>query len=108
MIESTPAVEAPPFPLDVGLVDDVEAALEAAIRRNDAATARLRMTIERCAVALREQGMTAENVLITMRAFVRHSAAAHPPVGMPREHWSADAWLTDIIHWSLVEYFRHE
>src|SRR5881392_3305296 len=44
-----------------------------AVRRRDATQAELRTVIEGCVRLLRDRGMTAGAMLVTMKAFVRHS-----------------------------------
>lgn len=101
-----PAIESPPFPFDTATLKDVAWALAQAIRQHDETVAKLRGAIAGCTTSLRTQGMTAEAVLITMKAFVKHAAVAHPLSNPEGAWWVADAWMDDIIKWCIVEYYR--
>lgn len=101
-----PAIESPPFPFDVAASADVALALAQAIRQHDETVARLRRAVAACTTSLRAQGMAAEAVLITMKAFVKHTAVAHPLSNPEGEWWVADAWMDDIIKWCIIEYYR--
>jgi len=84
----------------------VEQALEKAMHRHLESMADLRRAIETCAGELREHGLPPESMLITMKAFIRHTAASHPPPGTLASSWAADAYLEEIVRWSIAEYYR--
>ena len=66
----------------------------------------LRASVEACVAELRTLSMPPEAVLMTMKALVRHTAREHPPLGYSPSHWAADAFLDQIVQWSVVAYFR--
>lgn len=102
------AVESPPFPFNDTACGNVALALAEAIREQDRSAAKLRQAIAGCTRSLRSLGMLPEAVLITMKAFVKHTAVAHPLSGPDAAWWVADAWMDDIVKWCIVEYFRDE
>src|SRR5690242_13640565 len=75
---SVPAVERPPFPFDLPVSQRVEMALERAIDRHDDTVIELRWAVEACARSLRDQGMSPEATIVTLKAFVKHSANVDP------------------------------
>lgn len=101
-----PAIESPPFPFDATISQDVAWALALAIRQQDETVAKLRAAVAGCTTSLRTQGMSAEAVLITMKAFVKHTSVAHPLSNPEGEWWVADAWMDDIVKWCIIEYYR--
>ena len=104
-----PADEAsviPLFPLNTGNTSAVELALGQAVRSHLDSMVALQTAIEACAGELRDQGIPPESMLITMKAFIRHTACSYPPPGNPASSWAADSYLGDIVRWSIKEYYR--
>ena len=96
----------PLFPLTTGSTTAVEQALGKAVRSHLDSMAALQSAIEACAAELRDKGVPPEGMLITMKAFIRHTAASYPPPGNSASSWAADAYLGDIVRWSIAEYYR--
>ena len=94
------------FPLTPVASARVGTALAAAVRTHDAAMRELQAAIEVCVAELHVLGMQPEVALVTMKAFVRHTAAVHPPPGHARSRDAADALMDDIVHWCIDGYFR--
>jgi len=84
----------------------VEQALERAVQRHLESMATLQQAIEACVLELRAQGLPPETMLVTMKAFIRHTATAHPPPGIAASSWAADGYLEQIVRWSIAEYYR--
>ena len=101
---SGPAI--PLFPLTPGSTSAVEVALAKTIRSHIDSMAALQLAVEACVAELRERGVPPETMLITMKAFIRHTACSHPPPGNPASSWAADAYIADIVRWSIAEYYR--
>ncbi|HKG91094.1 MAG TPA: hypothetical protein VKA84_04310 [Gemmatimonadaceae bacterium] len=106
--EELGAERGPPFSLTLGVTEGVERALEAAVLRHDASMRALRGAIEACVVELHGRGMPPEAVLVTMKAFVRHTAVAHPPYGQFPSSWAADVFMDDIVRWAILAYYRSD
>ena len=103
-----PAAREPPFPLTSVASEHVCRSLQVAVRAHDRSMQELRTAIEACVAELYDQGMLPEAVLITMRAFVQHTATLHPPPGHAPSRSAADIHMEQIIHWCILAYFRHE
>ena len=94
------------FHLTTDATIGVEKALERAMHRHLESMAVLQAAIEACVMELRGRGLPPEQMLITMKAFIRHTAASHPPPGSAASSWAADAYIDEIIRWSIAEYYR--
>jgi hypothetical protein len=98
------AVREPPFSLTPRASARVELALEGAFRVHDSAFKELRASIEACVGELQGQGMLPEAMVITMRAFVEHTAS-HPSAQHPVAARAANLFIDRIIHWSILAYY---
>ena len=98
------AVREPPFSLTPRVSARVELALEAAFRRHDAAIAELRCAIEACVRELQQQGMLPEAMVVTMRAYIQHTAS-HPSADHPTASRVATLLIDEIIRWSILAYY---
>ena len=96
----------PLFPINPGNTSAVELALGKAVRSHLDSMVALQVAVEACAGELRDQGIPPESMLITIKAFIRHTACSYPPPGNPASSWAADAYLGDIVRWSIKEYYR--
>jgi hypothetical protein len=105
VVSLVPAVESPPFPFDVASERRVREALIAAVQRHAETVRELRGATEACVRYLRAQGMLPEAMIITMKAFIRHTGTTHPPPGITQV-WPTDPVLDRMIEWSIAEYFR--
>ena len=94
------------FHLTPGATTAVEIALENAVHRHLASMAALQVAVEACVTEMRGKGLPPEAMIITMKAFIRHTASSHPPPGNPASSWAADAYLEQIIKWSIAQYYR--
>ncbi len=83
-------------------------ALGLAVRRHIPAMYELRRAMEACVREMHDDGASPQRMLIDMKAFVRKSAIAHPPVGYLGSSRAADSFMDEIVHWCIDEYFRGE
>ena len=110
------AVESPPFPFESTAVERLRGSLLQAVRKHEATLAGLRMAVEDCVRHLRAAGMTPEAMLVTMKAFIRHTAVAQATSGGTRQATKAGdvpTWLSDplmerIVGWCIAEYFHED
>jgi hypothetical protein len=103
-VSNLAAVREPPFPFTTRVSARVELALEAAFRRHDAAIAELRFAIEACVRELQQQGMLPEAMVVTMRAYIQHTAS-HPSADHPTASRVASLLIDEIIRWSILAYY---
>ena len=96
----------PLFPFTVGSTSAVELALANTVRSHMDSMAALQLAIEACVAELRDRGVPPEAMLISMKALIRQTARSFPPPGNPASSWAADAYLADIVRWSIAEYYR--
>jgi hypothetical protein len=82
------------------------ALLADAVRRRDATQPELRNVIEGCVRLLRDQGMTAGAMLITMKALVRQSMEQAPPLGHHPSADVAESLMDRIVSWCVEEFYR--
>jgi hypothetical protein len=94
------------YHLTTGATTAVEIALENAVHRHQASMAALQRAVEACVTEMRGKGLPPEAMIITMKAFIRHTATVHPPPGNLASSWAADAYLEQIIKWSITQYYR--
>jgi hypothetical protein len=94
------------YHLTAGATSAVEIALENAVHRHLASMAALQSAVEACVTEMRGKGLPPEAMIVTMKAFIRHTAASHPPPGNLASSWAADAYLEEIIKWSIAQYYR--
>ena len=94
------------FSLTLGATAAVEQALEKAMHRQLDSMVALQRAVEACAAELRDKRVPPEKMLITMKAFIRHTATSHPPPGNPASSWAADGYIEQIVRWSIAEYYR--
>ncbi len=94
------------FSLTPDATSAVELALGQAVHRQLDSMANLQRALEACAAEMRAQGLPPEAMLITMKAFIRHTAASHPPPGNLASSWAADSYIDEIVRWSIKEYYR--
>nr|ALS92348.1 MetaGeneMark_Unknown Function [uncultured bacterium] len=99
-------VSSPPFPIDQSVGSSLASALELAVFQHDRTQAELRAAIIACVDSLREQGMTPEGVVITMKALVMHLARSAAPGSRERTLRAADYFMVDVVEWSIEAYFR--
>jgi hypothetical protein len=104
MASSPGAVVRPPFPLDASASATLAAALVEAIRRHDRRLLQLRNALCACVWSLRDQQMTAENTVITMKALLRHTAA-HDNMNNTGQLAAIDHWMDDLVTWCIEDYF---
>ncbi len=99
-------VQVAPFPVALSDGAELRSALAGAVFRHDETNALLRTAVEACVRSLRTQGMSPEGTVITLKAFVRHTALGSPQPQRPRSVTAADFFMEDIVHWTILEYFR--
>ena len=105
MPDPVSAVEQPPFPLDIAEVNRVRQALRDAVIRQREAQTNLYNAIGDCVHHVRGQGMSAEATLITLKAFIRHTAAASPFTGNGTD-WLTERRMDGFVLFIITEYFR--
>ena len=106
MSESTPPSRFPPFLLTRALSHRATAALAVAVRRRDATQAELRTVIEGCVRLLRDRGMTAGAMLVTMKAFVRHSMDEPALRNCAGSADAAEFLMDRMVSWCVEEFYR--
>lgn len=94
------------FPLSLIATTAMEQALAKAMHRHLESMANLQHAVEACVGELRDRGLPPEAMLITMKAFIRNTAASHPPPGALASSRAADAYMDEMVRWSIVEYYR--
>jgi hypothetical protein len=87
-------------------VQRASVALTAAVRRRDSTLIELQAAIEGCVRSLRDQGMTAGAVIITMKAFVRHAMQVAPPLGFVLSADAVAPLMDRIVTWCIDEFYR--
>ena len=105
MLPSVSAVESPPFPLEPASADRVRATLADAVRRHAETLETLEQAVGECVRYLKAQGMAPEAMLLTMKAFIRHTAITTPPPGRPVT-WLPEPLMENIVRWCVNEYYR--
>ena len=106
-MSSAPHAEhVPPFSVSPSASAQLEASLEQAVKRRLESMAHLRDAVDACVTDLHRLGMTPEAVLLTMKALLRHTAAAHPPPGYSASPAAADAFVEQVVRWTIDAYFR--
>lgn len=108
MQEFEPAQRTAPFPLRAKTSHNFEEALDRAVRTSVNSMLELRGCVEKCVCDLRGGGMGPAEVLITLKAYVRHTARTHPPLGQAGSSWAADALMDEITKWAIVEFYKNE
>jgi hypothetical protein len=95
-------VKTPPFPFEPTAERRARLALVEAVRRhNDAETIWLN-AVSDCVRSLKAQGMTAEAMIVTMKAFVRHSSVTD----LARRGEGVSRMLMEqIIEYSITQYY---
>ena len=96
----------PLFPFAPHSTSALEQALANAVRSQMESMAALQAAIEGCAAELRDGGVPPEGMLFAMKTLIRHTARNFPPPGTQASSWAADAYLADIVRWSIAEYYR--
>ena len=82
------------------------APLADAVRRRDATQPELRRVIEGCVRLLRDEGMTAGAMLITMKALVRQSMEQAPPLGHQPSADVTESLMDRVVSWCVEEFYR--
>jgi hypothetical protein len=96
-----------PFPFTGRTQEEFVHALEAASSRTTRAILNLRAATQVCVKQLKENGMTPEGVIVTMRAYVRHTAQTHVPVPAFGEPNIIYEILCDhLAKWCIDEYYQ--
>jgi len=94
------------FPIDGKVRDDFDQALEAAALRSYGSIEELRASLCKCVKQLRQDGMTPEGTILTMRAYMRHAAKTRLPPSVALDPAWALASISDkLAEWCLDAYF---
>jgi hypothetical protein len=99
-------VRAPPFPLADCLSARVGTALENALLEHGESRDELRAAVEACVESLKAQGMTAEGVIVTIKAVMRHIASGVTSTAKRQHSFIAiDYFNDDVVRWCVAWYF---
>jgi len=94
----------PPFPFEPSTESAFESALGATHRTTEAVE-NLRGAVIACVDHLKTIGMEPEAVLVTMRAYLRHTLHHHSP-GLARDAVFESSWLSEQVgKWSIEAYY---
>ena len=105
MLPSLSAVESPPFPIEPASADRVRATLADAVRRHAKTLGALESAVGECVRNLKAQGMSPEAMIVTMKAFIRHTVVMHPPAERAVTPLP-DPLMENIVRWCINEYYR--
>ena len=95
-----------PFPFAGPLEEDFVRALDVASRKSNRSIGALQQATKTCVRQLKEDGMTPEGVIITMRAYLRSTAQMHAPPPDPNEPNVIYEILCDhLAKWCIDEYY---
>jgi hypothetical protein len=95
-----------PFPFTGETENEFTHALEGAAARTPEAVMNLQLAARACVRQLKEEGMTPEGVIITMRAYLRYSAERHLPthrLGNPK--LTLEILGDQLSTWCIDEYY---
>lgn len=106
MQQPTQAVLSPPFPVDGQTTQRLQAVLQTDWAYASDPHDELRATVAICTQECRARGMSAEATILTVKAFVRHTAFHYGDGGRGRGVYVVDRLLDSIVTWSIEEYFR--
>ena len=95
-------VETPPFPFEPAAEKRARLAVVEAARRYEETQTALFHAISDCVRDLRQQGMTPEAMVITMKAFIRHSVLNDPA----QRGTVARPLMDQVIEWCIHEYYK--
>jgi hypothetical protein len=98
----------PPFSVSQASSAQLGDSLERALKSHASSMQRLRLAVDACVGDLHRIGMAPETVLATMKALLRHTATAHPPLGLEPSRYAAETFMEDVVRWAIVAYFRLE
>lgn len=98
-------VRVPPFPFEGELQDKFEKALEAAAIHSYGKTDDLRYAVCQCVKELQRQGMPPEGVIVTLRAYLRHTAKDHFPIP-PGSSWALNSLYEKLAEWCIDTYYN--
>ena len=99
------AYREPPFPFDGAAEDQFQKALEAAALRNIKSLDALRDAVRVCVRELHRAGMTPEGVILTMRAYLRHTAKTHFDIPIGEGDWELDSICEQFATWCIEDYY---
>ena len=98
-------VRTPPFPFEPAAERRARLALVEAVRRHSEAETIWLNAVRDCVRSLKAQGMTPEAMIITMKAFVRHSSVtdlARRGEGISR------VLMEQIVEYSIAQYYQDQ
>lgn len=95
-----------PFPFSGTIEEDFVRALETASSKTNRSIGDLKRATKTCVKQLKGDGMTPEGVIVTMRAYIRHTAQQHAPPPEPGEPNVIYEILCDhLAKWCIDEYY---
>ena len=98
-----------PFPFPEGIDTSFERALAAAAKRSNTSVGDLEQATRECVRQLKSEGVTPEGVIITMRAYIRHTMETRIFSKRPDDlHNLLDRLCERLAGWCLDEYFPTE
>jgi hypothetical protein len=99
------AYREPPFPFDGATEDQFQKALAAAALRNIKSLDSLRNAVRVCVQELHRAGMTPEGAILTMRAYLRHTARTHFDIPIGERNWELDSICEQFAAWCIEDYY---
>ncbi len=95
-----------PFPFSGPVEAEFLNALDATSHRTTRSISALQAATKVCVKQLKNSGMTPEGVIVTMRAYLRHSAQEHTSTPAPGESNVIYEILCDhLVKWCIEEYY---
>ncbi len=108
MPEKQPAYRTPPFPFVGATQLEFEHAVAKAAARPAFPAKELHAAVRACVDELKGRGMTPEGVLITMKAYLRHTAKTHFVLPHSDPRWALDKLVDQLSAWCIEEYYSAE
>jgi hypothetical protein len=94
-----------PFPFGGEVRAKFEGAVEGAAERSRISLDQFHEAVKVCVAELKTSGMTPEGVLITMKAYLRHTAKTHRLITSSNPQWAFDTLAEQLSKWCIDEYY---
>lgn len=95
----------PPFPFGGATQADFEHGVANAAARPAIPHSLLHAAVRVCVTELKSRGMSPEGVLITMKAYLRHTAKTHFLLPDTDPRWALDKLVDQLSVWCIEEYY---
>jgi hypothetical protein len=96
---------AAPFPFVGEVREKFEGAVEGAAERSRISLHHFHDAVKVCVAELKHEGMSPEGVLITMKAYLRHTAKTHRLITNSNPQWAFDTLAEQLSVWCIDEYY---